>query len=367
VERRPETDLVKDWTFRTPIGQFNSMVDNLLCGPVSRFVADVREEIERRPTDVVVGEMVMIGGTIAAEAARIPSAALVTTVWPLPAPGVPPFGPGFSPARGSAGRARDALLHRVMMRTWMRGLPAVNAERTAQGLAPLDNPLEQLTHTDRVLVLTSETFDFVSGGLPAHVRYVGPRLADPVWTGEAWTPPAGDDPLVLVGLSTTYQDQLGVLRRATEALGRLPVRGVVTTGLSVDPASIDAPPNVQVLRAAPHRDVLEHAAAVVTHCGHGTAMKALAAGVPIVCVPMGRDQADVAARVVTRGAGVRSRASASPDKLAAAIGKVLDDPSYAAGARRLQDAIAAETARDRAVEELEALAREGEPAPAAAG
>jgi hypothetical protein len=35
---------------------------------------------------------------------------------------------------------------------------------------------------------------------------------------------------------------------------------------------------------------------------------------------------------------------------------VLDEPSFAAGARRLAGAIAAETVQDRAVEELERLA-----------
>jgi MGT family glycosyltransferase len=305
----------------------------------------------------------MIGGTIAAEAAGIPSAALVTTIYPLPAKGVPPFGPGLKPARGPLGRARDRAIHAFMNRTWQRGLPPVNAVRAANGLEPLDNALDQLTCTDRVLVLTSEAFDFVSPELPPNLRYVGPRLADPVWTGDAWTPPPGDDPLVLVGLSSTYMDQLGVLRRIAEALGRLPVRGVLTTGLLIDPADVPAPPNVQVVRAAPHREVLEHAAVAITHCGHGTALKALAAGVPLVCMPMGRDQLEVAVRTVTRGAGVKVSPKAKPSAVAAAVQKVLDDPGYREAAQRLQRAIAGETAEDRAVAELEALADNSVPKP----
>jgi UDP:flavonoid glycosyltransferase YjiC (YdhE family) len=68
---------------------------------------------------------------------------------------------------------------------------------------------------------------------------------------------------------------------------------------------VPAPENVDVVRAAPHREVLREAQLVVTHCGHGTTVKALAAGVPIVGLPMGRDQLDVAARLVHAGAGVR--------------------------------------------------------------
>lgn len=58
----------------------------------------------------------------------------------------------------------------------------------------------------------------------------------------------------------------------------------LTTGRAVEPREIHAPPNVSVLRAAPHRQILQEAAAVVTHAGHGNVMKALAAGVPMVCI-----------------------------------------------------------------------------------
>jgi MGT family glycosyltransferase len=160
---------------------------------------------------------------------------------------------------------------------------------------------------------------------------------------------------VLVGLSSTYQDQHAMLRTAVGALGSLPVRGLVTTGPAVDPAGVPAAPNVRVVEAAPHAEVLRHAAAVVTHGGHGTVIKALAAGVPLVVVPMGRDQLDVAARVAASGAGIRLKPSVKPAKLAAAIAEVLRDPSYRDAAGRLAEAIAAETADDRAVAELEAL------------
>ena len=101
--------------------------------------------------------------------------------------------------------------------------------------------------------------------------------------------------------------------------------------------------------------MLKHAAAIVTHAGHGTVIKALAAGVPVVALPLGRDQLDNAARVVHHGAGLRLKPKASPDAIARAVGRVLNEPSFAAGAQRLADAIAAETAEDRAAAELEEL------------
>jgi MGT family glycosyltransferase len=187
------------------------------------------------------------------------------------------------------------------------------------------------------------------------VRVVGPRLDDPAWVGD-WTPPAGDDPLVLVGMSSTFMDHADVLQRAATALGDLPVRGLVTTGPAVPAGSIDAPANVTVVERAPHSEVLRHASAVVTHAGHGTVIKSLAAGVPVVAVPLGRDQLDNAARVAHHGAGLRLKPRASSEAIATAVKRVLDEPSFRASAERLAAAIAAETAEDRAADEFEKLA-----------
>ena len=109
------------------------------------------------------------------------------------------------------------------------------------------------------------------------------------------------------------------------------------------------------MRAAPHSEVLREAALAITHCGHGVTIKALAAGVPLVCLPMGRDQLDVAARVVHAGAGLRLEPSAAPEEIAAAARRVLADDSYRRAAERIAAVIAEETATDLAVAEIEAV------------
>ena len=353
TERTPESDLIKDWEARTPIGGFSRMRDRLMFGPAADVARDVLAELERRPADVIVTEVMLAGALVAGEAAGVPVALITTTVDVMPAPGRPPFGGGLTPATGALGRLRDRVLDRVSRSGWNRGLGALNDARSEFGLAPVDDAVDSLARADRVLVLSSEAFDYPQ--LPHHpkVRMVGPRLDDPDWAGELSLPP-GDAPLVLVGLSSTYQDQGDALRRTAAALGTLPVRGLVTTGPAVPPFTAGG--NVSVVAAAPHAAVLPHAAAVVTHGGHGTVMKALAAGVPMVVMPMGRDQPENATRVLAAGAGVRIRQGASPQRIAAAVREVLADESYRGAAQRLAVAIAAETADDRAAAELEQLA-----------
>lgn len=350
-----ETDFIRDWEPRSPAGGIARVIERLMFGPAAAFAADVTEEIERRRPDVLVSEVLIAGPQIAAEAAGIPRAVLVPTVNMLPTPGVPPFGPGFQPAKGALGRARDRALGAMNARTFAKGLPALNAARAGYGLPALNDPLAQIASANRVLVLTSSAFDFPAEQLPAAVRYAGPRLDDPAWSGD-WEPPAGEEPLVLVGLSSTYQAQHSLLRRATEALGTLPVRGLVTTGPAVSPRDVSAPPNVDVRESVPHARVLPSTGALVTHCGHGTAIKALAHGVPMLCMPMGRDQNEVAARVVAAGAGKKLRSGASPEAIARAVRDVLEDRSYREAAGRLAEAIREETSEDHALAELEALA-----------
>jgi UDP:flavonoid glycosyltransferase YjiC (YdhE family) len=94
---------------------------------------------------------------------------------------------------------------------------------------------------------------------------------------------------------------------------------------------------------------------VITHGGHGTLMKALAAGVPVLVLPMGRDQLDNAARLTARGAGLRLRPSAKPGDIAAAVRTLLQDPTHGEAAKRMSRRLRSETERDRAVEELEGL------------
>jgi MGT family glycosyltransferase len=181
-------------------------------------------------------------------------------------------------------------------------------------------------------------------------------LDDPAWASAApWTAPAGDDPLVLVALSSTFQDHAGCLQRIIDALGTLPVRGLVTTGPALDPGDLRAPANVEVVAAAPHSEVLKSAAAVVTHGGHGTVIRALAADVPLVVLHHGRDQADNAARVTARDAGLSVKRTAKPAAIAEAVSRVLDDPTFRTGAAQLGRSIRRDAASGALVAELEDL------------
>jgi UDP:flavonoid glycosyltransferase YjiC (YdhE family) len=59
----------------------------------------------------------------------------------------------------------------------------------------------------------------------------------------------------------------------------------------------------------------------------------------MVCLPMGRDQGDNAAKVVYHKAGVKLPAASDPGKIANAVRKVLNDTHYRKQARVIGDKI----------------------------
>lgn len=363
--RDPARDPIRDWDGRTPIG---GMVRGYrwLLGGALRAAEDLLDHVGEHPTDVVVADTMLPGALIGAEAAGLASASLVHTPWPFPTRGALAMFAPVPPARGAAGRARDRVCTSGFAWLFQRTAPRLNAERAAVGLPPIASAVEQFLRADRVLVLTSPSFDVVPAGLPAHATYVGAPMPRPSpRAGGAGGDSSGSSewsdstaPLVLVSLSSTFQDQGALLGRIVASLGRLPVRGLVTT-TAIDPATIAAPaPNVEVTRYARHVDVLPHCRVVVTHGGHGTTIAALAHGVPVLCLPHGRDQPGVAARAVASGAGIRLAKGASTERIVAAVRRLLDDPSYLAAAKRLAGRIAAEgDGADNAATALEAIRR----------
>ena len=112
----------------------------------------------------------------------------------------------------------------------------------------------------------------------------------------------------------------------------------------------------------PQQDVLGHAAMAVVHGGSGSTLGAIAAGVPLVVVPLFADQPENARRVAAVGAGLsvepdREAPDATEDPLRSAIETVLGDPSYRERARALADELRAQPPVDDAVPLLESLAR----------
>ena len=134
---------------------------------------------------------------------------------------------------------------------------------------------------------------------------------------------------------------------ALDAVAELPARVLLTVGHETDLDVLGPPPpNVHLTRWVPQANVFGDASAVVCHGGSGTTLGALAAGLPLVVVPLFADQPENARRVDAVGAGiaVSPQPSAPPEPIRTtfdpvatreAIEAVLGEPGFGRAARAL--------------------------------
>ena len=191
------------------------------------------------------------------------------------------------------------------------------------------------------------------------LRFRAPRPAAPPLPD--WWPGGAGDPFVYVTLGTVAGSMDAVrdmYRAVLAALGGLPLRVLFTIGAELPIESLgDVPGNVHVERFVPQDDVLPHARAALCHGGSGTVLGALAAGVPLVVVPMFADQPYNAERVAAVGAGLAiPQAGARPEDLRQALMRVLAEDSFRASAQKIAGEMGALPLVDDAGLALERLA-----------
>lgn len=199
-----------------------------------------------------------------------------------------------------------------------------------QDIGPRALPLiaryaELLEAADMVLHATDHVFDYGFDRLPSRHHYVGPLG---IWEPTRARPPYLDEPgnpWVLVSISSQRQDDTALAQATVDALADEPVRVLVTVGPEHETAELSTrPANVRVEQTVSHSAVLQRAALLVSHAGHGTVMKALWQGKPMVLIPWGRDQPGVAARAEALGvAEVVPRAEATAETIGNAVKRTL--------------------------------------------
>jgi MGT family glycosyltransferase len=243
-----------------------------------------------------------------------------------------------------------------MWRKMIATLDGMRQQANFAGLPPLD---ELWRARDRIVSTSLAAFDAAPAAGWNLVRHAGPVLEDEkfaVPTPLPW-PESDATPLVLVSFSTGFEQRnVDKVQRALDALADLPVNVVATTGGIVAPNEVATPANAVVLNYAAHDPIMRRAALVMTHGGHGTAMRAMRHGVPMVVIPgLAGDQPFVAAAVQEWGAGRALAGNAGADAMRAAAQEVLSTPSYRAKAREKSVLLADVDGAANAANEVEAL------------
>ena len=292
---------------------------------------DVRDAVADLKPELMIVDCMLPAGLAAGEAMGTPTASLVHFPYGL--------------ARTQMLRGGGA---------WTTDRARLNDTRPALGLEPAADALAAWESPDLLLVTVPKWFDLPTD-YPENVVHAGPLgvRTEPQRSG------SGQQPLVLLSFSTTVMHgQPRLIQRVCDAISSEGVHGILTLGPAVSAEAIRIPGNVELVPYADHDHLLPRCAAVVTHGGLGTTLRALAHGKPLLLLPLGRDQEFNAGRVAELGAGIHLGVEASPNEIASALGELLAQPSYAEATGRTAAAIAADRPDQTATEALLDLPRD---------
>jgi UDP:flavonoid glycosyltransferase YjiC (YdhE family) len=252
--------------------------------------------------------------------------------------------------------ARVAIGLGAMEETGLRMVAARLGEiRESVGLDP-QTGIETLRRSPIFTAFPSSLEDPSEPDQPDTRRFRDPAWDDPAAERPDWWP-GNDAPLVYVTFGSVAggpEMAAALFGGVIQAVADLPVRVLLTVGREVDPVGLDAPPNVRIEQWVPQADVLARATAVVCHGGSGSTLGALAAGLPLVVVPLFADQPLNAARVAAVGAGLVVQPPAPP-AIREAVLRALEDESYRMAAEAVAAELRSQPPADAVVEVLERL------------
>lgn len=346
---------------------------------------------ELRP-HAVVSDILTLGPSLAAEIAGVPCATLIPHVNPQAEPGFPIYSFGARLPRTALARTLWQAAHVPVNRGLESGRRALNRTRERVGLAPLDH-VHGGTSRELALVATFPQLEYPRRW-PAHMHVVGPLMWEPdvelapapgtrraahrnrppsleharaghghqlpSVTDGGQDPHDRDAPLVLIAPSTSQDLDHRLLHAALRGLAEAPVRVLATWNRRLPSRPLHVPDNARVVEWVSYARTMPHCDAVVCHAGHGTLVRALASGCPVIACPVAGDMNENAARLAWAGAGVRlPRRLISPRPLALAVERALTDPSIALQARKLAAWARANDPAAHAAALVERLAEKG--------
>ncbi len=282
--------------------------------------------LQRLVPDLVVSDVITACGGMAAELLGVPWAELSPHPLYLPSRGLPPIGSGLAPGTDVVGRLRDVVMRSFTARSIRAGDRQRAAARTGIGLAARD------PGPRRRLIATLPALEVPRPDWPAEAVLVGPLHFEP--TSVVLEAPPGEGPVIVVAPSTAVTGAAGLAELALAHLvpGKTLPAGSRLVVSRLGGGDLPVPPWATVARVR-QDELLRHADLVVCGGGHGMLSKTLLAGVPMVVVPGGGDQWELANRVVRQGSARLVR-PLTPEALTTEVAVVLSEPGYREAARR---------------------------------
>lgn len=319
---------VAGWT--APMARISGLIGlgGVMSG-MARFTDMVCSEapaaLRRIGADALIVDQLEAGGGLVAEHLGLPYASVAVTVPINREPGLPPPYVGWRFDPGARGKRRNRGGWRVAD-LLMRGIgDSIERNSKRLGLKPrrrLDDCLSPRLQISQMV----PGLDFPREALPAGFHYTGPFRRG---AAEPFDLPPGDGrPLVYCTLGTLQGSRANIFRKVARACAKLDLRLLISQGGRGRLKPGDLPGNALIYDWVPQEAVLAQTDILVCHGGMNTVLEPLAAGLPMVVIPLAFEQSAIAARLERAGVARVLSPRASARRLAGAISEVRDMPAY---------------------------------------
>jgi len=318
------------------------------------------DELAREQPDLVMFDALALWGEMASRRLTLRTAATI---------------PHFILEGTPAARPSLYLLgHILRALPVLPGLISARARLTRQYGATAFSPASSLlpVRGGLNLIFTSRELHPPSPFIDQTFRFVGPslnpqtRVEDPLQREEAFPFDAlGPGPVVYISMGTVHTTHLDFYRECFQAFADYPAQFILSAGKQANLDALGAIPSNFIVRpSVPQLDVLQRAAAFITHGGMNSIHEGLYYGVPLILIPHQLEQLFGSQIVVASGAGLLiedqvARGRVPIAKLRPAVDAILSEPRYRAAAQEVQKSLQATGGFRQAADEIQAYLTAG--------
>ncbi len=330
-------------------------------GVYTRFLLDY---LSSHDFDVIVSDFTLTAGHVAAEKKGIPCAVVFQAGLAFRGKGIPPFASGLPIGDESSKEYERCVdIERIFLNRLDRRLARV---RRQWGLPDFPEGFLRTPYSRWLnLALTSSAIEAPRSAVTESTFFVGPCF-------QKGMDRENDFPFhqlqkskykVYVSLGSVFNNKPDVFRTIIRALDHTDYQVIISAVNAYHTLSNDAlPENVLLFSWVPQGALLEEVDLVISHGGNGTTNDTLAAGKPLIVIPVGGEHGDNARRVEYLGVGLRvALQTMTSEDISESVRRIREDRSFKDRADELKREIDKTDGPRTASKLIELLAETGQP------
>lgn len=298
--------------------------------------------IESNKPDILVTDFAFFPSSLAAELTKIPCVVVYHSGLPFRGDTVPPFGSGLPIGENSAHAGEEYI--RKEKELVQRLDDRLNAARRKFNLPALAPDILRRPYSEWLNLVTSiEAAEAPRNNLTSHTLFIGPCYGKRkgMQAEFPFEKLRADKLKVYASLGTVFNNKPDVFWKIMDALDEPEYQVVISAGGAYQALSQrKIPQNVLLFKSVPQIELLSKVDLVIGHGGNNSTNETLAAGKPLIVIPVGGEQADNASRVEFLGVGRRiNLKQLDKSKIRRAIGEIRAHPSFLERVAAIKQAI----------------------------